>query len=106
MQYIPALFYIYFCVHSVCFLRTFISEFRLSFVPNDFPSDCVFLIDFPSDCFCDVLSRVLKLQAMNGPIPPRLSLPARPRAHAAAAQPHAAAATSTLERVLALPLRV
>ena len=39
-------------------------------------------------------------------IQPRLSLPARPCAHAAAAQPHAAAATSTLERVLALPLRV
>ena len=48
-----------FCVHSVCCLRTFVSEFRLCFVPIDFPSDCVFLIDFPSDCFCHVLFEVL-----------------------------------------------
>ena len=34
----------------------FISWFRPSFVPIDFPSDCVFLIDFPSECFCHVLS--------------------------------------------------
>ena len=53
-------------LRTFCF-RTLVSLFRRGFVPIDFPSDCVFLIDCPSDCFGHVLSRVLNYKPMDGP---------------------------------------
>ena len=45
-------------LRTFCF-RTLVSLFRRGFVPIDFPPDCVFLIDCPSDCFDLVFCFVL-----------------------------------------------
>ena len=78
------------CFSFLCFVTLEIVLFPLF---RRLRSRLVRLIASPNllSCFCCLLN----YEPMNGPIPPRLLLPARPPARAIAAQPQAAA-TSTL----------